>query len=163
MKHWCHFVCMILVHWLLTLNRSLLILVVFCVACCWILICSMSAAYNHWCYLVCIISMAADFEEAIISAICFLHWLLTGYWLLLCQQYMCHWCCLTCIISSVLAAGFEQVTDPVFCSLAAFVNWALICSMSKVLATLRLSCGTTLVQWCWLNKSLLETCSWVRY
>ena len=48
---------MILVHLLLTLNSSLLLLDIFCAACCWTLIYFISAAHNHWCYLVWIIPM----------------------------------------------------------------------------------------------------------
>ena len=59
------------------------------------------------------------------------------------------WYYLVWIIPMHWLVTLKRSLFQIFCSLAVFVNWTLICSMSKVIVTLRLSCGITLVQWYW--------------
>ena len=59
------------------------------------------------------------------------------------------WCYLVLIIPMRWLVALERSLFQIFCFLAVFVNWTWICSMSKVIVTLRLSCGITLVQWYW--------------
>ena len=121
--HQGRFVCMILMHRLLTLNRSLFQL--FCLMCFLpnqIMICSTSAAHVLL-VLFCLLNpsaLAADFEQVIIPVIYFLPCLLTRYSFVSCQQHMCHRFCLLCIYNKL--AAFEQLIVPVLLYLTLFVN-----------------------------------------
>ena len=63
MSRWCYLVCLYLLSWLLTLNRSLFQFFVFCFVLFvnWTLICLMSAEFVHWGYDSG--TMSADFQQ----------------------------------------------------------------------------------------------------
>ena len=136
--HQCCFVCMIPIHWLLTLNRSLFQFFFTVLFANQIMICSTSAAHVPL-VLSCLLNpsaLTANFKQVIFPvfcflAICVLPCLLTRYWFVSCQQDMCDRFRLLYIYG--VLANFEQVTLPVLLYLALIVNWILICSMSAAL------------------------------
>ena len=90
--HQCHIVCMILMHLLCTLNRSLFQLFCFlhCLITRWRFV-PRSSTYAIGVILLRNLSaLAAYFEQVTILVICFLHCVLTRHWFVSCQHHMCH-------------------------------------------------------------------------
>ena len=95
--HRRRFVCMTLIHWLLTLNRSLFGLFV---VICFLVICFLSCLLTkywfvsfqqhmcHWSCLLCIYDCWLTLNRSLFRFYCIWHCLLTRHWFVQCQQHL---------------------------------------------------------------------------
>ena len=109
MWHWCYLICVVRVHWLLTLNSLLFRILLPHLFANNIMICFKSAAHCHWFLLLCICGVLAHFEQVIVLVYCFWHCLLIEHWFVQCQQHLCIGVILQYNSGSV-DPDFEQVT-----------------------------------------------------